>query len=102
MCNTFDYCFEGENGELDNQNIRCHLHTDVYASKNVKPNSATCSVYSSIKPKIPVKEIKSRRTTYSKGLTVLLSFVALISGSSVGVLLSFLVIRKFFRDEEDD
>lgn len=98
LCNSFDYCFEGENAEQ----IRCRLHSDTYNLKNVNASSPYCSIYESVKPKIPVKKVVLRQTTYSKGLTVLLSFVALISGSSIGVLLSFLVIRKFFRDQEDD
>lgn len=98
LCNTFDYCFEGETGDQ----VRCRLHSDSYNEKNVNASSPHCSVYETVNPKIPVKKVILRQATYSKGLTVLLSFVALISGSSIGVLLSFLVIRKFFRDEEDD
>ena len=98
LCNSFDFCFENDNVD----GIRCRLHTDLYNKKNVNTSSPHCSIYETVKPKIPVKKVILQQTTYSKGLTVLLSFVALISGSSIGVLLSFLVIRKFFRDEDDD
>lgn len=98
LCNSFDYCFSEENVEQ----VRCRLHSDTYNKKNVNTSSPLCSIYEAMKPKIPVKKVILKQTTYSKGLTVLLSFVALISGSSIGVLLSFLVIRKFFRDQEDD
>lgn len=101
LCNTFDYCFDrSKNGDLDTKNIKCRLHTDTYNTKNVKLNSS-CSIYATIRPKIPVKKTVYRQKTYSKGLTVALSFVALIAGSSIGVLASFFVIRKCLKEDDD-
>lgn len=101
LCNSFDYCFE-ENDSSDFENTKCRLHSDTYAVNNAKSDSSKCSIYSSVKPKRPVKKVPYKEQTYSKGLTVLLSFLSLLAGSSIGVLVSFLCIRKFFKEDEED
>ena len=78
------------------------MNTDTYNTKNVNTNSPKCSIYTSLKPKTPLKKVIYKEKTFTKGLTVMLSFLSLLAGSSIGVLISFLCIRKFFKEDEED